>query len=158
MEEDLKLPDRLILRISDPLGSTCYAWSHGLLIPEVTWQDLRSQYNRANDPFKVTFTAFLPPEENDFTHWPGNACISIEEKLSEAVARDVATRVGGQVMRSIQGRPNCKSFLQLFRILSDPTRKDHPVNITPLYYASLFGWRSGVEKLLELNKDRGYYH
>ena len=127
---------------------------NGLLIPEVTWLDLRSQYDRPNDPLKITFTAFPPSEENDFTRWPQNACISIEEKLSEAVAKDVATRLGAQLIRSIQGRPNCKSFLQLFRILSDSTRKDHPVNITPLYYASLFGWRSGVEKLLQLNEDR----
>ncbi|KAE9381048.1 ankyrin [Stipitochalara longipes BDJ] len=126
----------------------------GLLVPEMTWQDLGGHHNRPKDPFKITFTAFLPPKGDDLIHWPSNVKISMEEQLPQAVAMDIANRLGGHLIRSIQNRHNCKAFLQLFRILSDPARKDHPVNITPLYYASLFGWRPGVEKLLQLKQDR----
>jgi ankyrin repeat protein len=59
-----------------------------------------------------------------------------------------------KTLDSIKSHLNCKVFLQLFRILSDPMRKDHPVNVTPLYYSALFGWKLGVEKFLQMTKDR----
>ncbi|KAE8440424.1 hypothetical protein EG329_008005 [Mollisiaceae sp. DMI_Dod_QoI] len=47
-------------------------------------------------------------------------------------------------------RPNCISWIQLYRKLAPPQRKDHHENITPLYFAALFGWSTGVEVLLEI--------
>lgn len=126
----------------------------GLFIPEVTWQNLETQYNRPNDPFKITFTALLPQDENDFIHWPYDIEISVPKDIARDVAENVVNGVASQLITSMQSRVNCKLFLQLFRILNDPSRKDHPINITPLYCASLFGWKAGVEKLLHLDQGR----
>jgi ankyrin repeat protein len=125
---------------------------NGLLIPEMAWQALGTQHDRPDAPLNITFTAFPPPnlENNDFVSWPAKYKISSKDQIPE----DVEKEIKDLLVDSIKSHLNCKVFLQLFRILSDPMRKDHPVNVTPLYYASLFGWKLGVEKLLQMNEDR----
>lgn len=54
----------------------------------------------------------------------------------------------------LSSRPNCRSWLQLYRILASSKRKDHHGNISPVYFCALFNWRAGVQKYLGLYQDR----
>ncbi|KAF2662141.1 ankyrin [Lophiostoma macrostomum CBS 122681] len=124
-----------------------------LLIPEVTWGMLG--HAGRNTMLDVTFTAYPAPnlEDNSLASWPANYKIEGPQGL-EISDKNAAMQLAKETLRAIQTRRNCKLFLQLFRILSDPMRKDHPVNVTPLYYASLFGWTQGVQRLLQMTSDR----
>lgn len=53
---------------------------------------------------------------------------------------------------------HCKLFLELFAILNDWQQKEHPPEISPLYYASLFGWKPGVKRILELDPKQRKKH
>lgn len=49
---------------------------------------------------------------------------------------------------------NCINWIQLYRYLAPVTRRDHQANITPLYFASLFGWKAGVQQLINRHSGR----
>jgi ankyrin repeat protein len=127
----------------------------GLLIPEVTWGMLGAGHDGRNTILNMTLTAYPAPslEDNNLANWPAQ-CKLEGPGATEAADKNIAVQLATKTLRAIKTRNNCKVFLQLFRILSDPMRKDHPVNVTPLYYASLFGWKQGVIKLLQMHSDR----
>ena len=124
---------------------------NGLFVSEVSRQELLGQQNEANSSLlQMTISAFCPPIENEYAYSRSKLSISMSCLYSKSTVELFAE----QTLRRIEDRPNCKPWLQLFRILSDVTRQDHPANITPLYYASLFGWSAGVDKILQLNESR----
>jgi ankyrin repeat protein len=124
---------------------------NGLFAREISHQELPAPQNETELPvLKMTISMFLPPIESEYAS-PGRGVVSFMES---DYPPDCVLFLLQETVKSTENRPNCTSWLQLFRILSDLTRKDHPANITPLYYASLFGWTSGVERILELNKGR----
>ncbi|CAN9235268.1 unnamed protein product [Alternaria alternata] len=123
-----------------------------LLIPEMTWTTLEAHRGQSNGLLEVTLTALPHPnlETDDYESWPADCEVVYDAKVPEGLVKSLMERT----IESIETHQNCKTFLQLFRLLSEPMRKDHPVNVTPLYYAALFGWRSGVERLLNSVQDR----
>ncbi|KAF2107370.1 hypothetical protein BDV96DRAFT_558043 [Lophiotrema nucula] len=52
----------------------------------------------------------------------------------------------------------CKLFHELFTVLNDWRSKEHPLDIYPLYYASLFGWQPGVRRILESDPNQREMH
>ena len=113
----------------------------GLLIPEVAWCALEAHHDKPATPLKITFTAFPPTnlENCEFVSWPEKCGISAKGEVPENIKKEIVKPLVEKTVDSIKSHLNCKVFLQLFRILSDPMRKDHPVNVTPLYYSALFG-------------------
>ena len=129
---------------------------NGLLVPEVSWGELGTRNVKPTAPMNIMFTAFAPPnlDDDDFVNWPAGYKIYPEVSGLRDNEREVVSLMRKRTLKYIKCRPNSKLFLQLFRILSPQMRKDHPVNVTPLYFAALFGWGPGVEKLLQMNQDR----
>jgi ankyrin repeat protein len=122
-----------------------------LFAREISRQELPGHQDEAETSvLKMTISMFLPPIEDEYTPPRTGVTISMESVYPQ----DRVLFFARETIKSIKNRPNCTSWLQLFRILSDLTRKDHPANITPLYYASLFGWTPGVERILQLNNSR----
>jgi ankyrin repeat protein len=124
---------------------------NGLFAREISRQELPGHQDEADmSVLKMTISMFLPPIEDEYTPPRRGVTISMKSVYPQGRVHFLAR----ETVESIKNRPNCTSWLQLFRILSDLTRKDHPANITPLYYASLFGWTPGVERILQLNNSR----
>lgn len=65
--------------------------------------------------------------------------------------------LGSFYNRPTKGTIHSKLFLELFTILNDWRQwrsKEHPPDMSPLYYASLFGWSPGVTRILEQDPDQ----
>jgi ankyrin repeat protein len=124
---------------------------NALFVREISRQELPGHQDEHDvSVLKMTISFCCPPIEDEYATPLRGATLCMDypyppERVIPLV-RETA--------KSVVDRPNCKSWLQLFRILSDVTRQDHPANITPLYYASLHGWNAGVERILELNDGR----
>ena len=137
-------------RIEDP-NATLISLLNGLFVSEISRQELLADQDEADTSLlQMTISVFCPPVEKEYAYFQGNMSLS----FSCACSKNTLQLFAGHTLQRIADRPNCKPWLQLFRILSDVTRQDHPANITPLYYASLFGWSAGVDKLLQLNESR----
>ncbi|KAI4688370.1 hypothetical protein J4E81_007966 [Alternaria sp. BMP 2799] len=125
---------------------------NGLFIPEITWDVLEQTRGHSDGLLDVTFTA-LP-----LSHLADDSDATESAMYRVAVAgkdlTEIANHIAQVTLRSIESHTNCKAFVQLFRLLSDRTRKDHPSHVTALYYSALFGWKAGVIFLLESAKDR----
>lgn len=118
---------------------------------EIAYQELPG-YQEEDDMclMKMTITVCCPPVETEYATPLEGATAYMDCPYRE----DRIKFLVQETVKSVVERPNCTAWLRLFRILSDVTRKDHPANITPLYYASLFGWKAGVQRILELNHSR----
>lgn len=122
---------------------------NAFLIPEVTWLDFSMQHVRQPHPQQTTITAYLPAHEDQCRSWPNNFS-RIETSDSDSLSESVVNFLQEQV----RDHPNFSLFLQLFRWLNNFTRKNHPLNMTPLYFTALFGWSAGVQTFLEQGQDR----
>ena len=124
---------------------------NALFVRGISHQALPGQQDEADtSALKMTITFYCPPIQNEYaTPVVGAVCyMDIPYPPNRVIP------LLQETYKSVVDRPNCKSWLQTFRILSDLTRQDHPANITPLYYASLFGWSAGVQRILQLNDSR----
>jgi ankyrin repeat protein len=124
---------------------------NALFAREISHQELPGHQDEGDvSILKMTITLCCPPIGDEYATplAPGTV------DMGHSYPPDCVIPLLQATIKSVAERPNCKSWMQLFRILSDVTRKDHPANITPLYYVSLFGWDAGVERILQLNDGR----
>jgi ankyrin repeat protein len=132
-------------------SSTLISLLNGLFVREISLQELPDyQEGVETSVLKMNISIFCSPVEDEYSSCRRDCHIS----MSHPFSRDCVEFLATQTVKNIEDRPNCVSWLRLFRILSNTTRQDHPTNVTPLYYASLFGWNAGVTELLRLNRNR----
>lgn len=122
-----------------------------LFVREISHQELPGHQDETEiSPLEMTITFSCPPIQDEYASPLRGYSVSMDRAYPPGRLRHLLLKTH----KSIVDHPNCQSWLQLFRILSDVTRQDHPANITPLYYASLFGWNAGVERILQVNNGR----
>lgn len=122
-----------------------------IFVSPVTWRDLGSPHERNNSAHDVTMTVQLPQDEEHLPYQLRQMALAPPPGCSQEQLKDLQPVVQAVLLRlqkNVAEKPASISWLQTFRILSWVTRKDHNLLITPLYYASFFGWTNGVRKLL----------
>jgi ankyrin repeat protein len=127
------------------------------LVPQLTWKDLGDMEPLAGpeDPLLQSTISITFPfgREWDDVHFEDKS-VQYEIIPCQFWNEPRVNRLAWLQIDAILEHGNCISWQQLFRLLNSSARKDHPLNISPLYFASMFGWYEGAKTFAGTHRNR----
>jgi ankyrin repeat protein len=129
-------------------------------VPEITWKDSiepGSSGVAGRSPLQTTFSFTLPFDRDEVYF---NDTVSLTEAIQPEVfpindEHDPYIDHLAQFQKTaVLAHKNCISWQQVNRVLSTTSQRDHPLNATLLYFASMIGWHKGVEIILKRQTSR----